>query len=94
MQEHVKQEKHLMAECDCVFLVRLVAGFQDSAYLYMVLEAAMGGEFFLYMQVRLRTSQPRMAHLLPAVSHVQHGRWAWCSLPAHAEHLHVLQSEP
>lgn len=50
-QEHVKQERRLMAECDCVFLVRLVAGFQDAAYLYMVLEAAMGGEFFLYMQV-------------------------------------------
>ena len=55
-QEHVKQEKHLMAECDCVFLVRLVAGFQDAAYLYMVLEAAMGGEFFLYMQVLCKGS--------------------------------------
>lgn len=52
-QEHVKQEKQLMAECECVFLVRLMGGFQDSAYLYMVLEAAMGGEFFLYMQARM-----------------------------------------
>lgn len=42
-----------MADCDCMFLVRLVAGFQDNTYLYMVLEAAMGGEFFLYMQVRV-----------------------------------------
>ena len=69
MQEHVKQEKHLMAECDCVFLVRLVAGFQDSAYLYMVLEAAMGGEFFLYMQVR-----PKLfgAPPCPGASHVRH----------------------
>ena len=50
-QAHVKQEKHLIAGCDSPFLVRLVAGFQDSAYLYMLLEAAMGGEFFMYMQV-------------------------------------------
>ena len=57
-QEHVKQERRLMAECDCVFLVRLVAGFQDAAYLYMVLEAAMGGEFFLYMQVRTQFGTP------------------------------------
>ena len=57
-QEHVKQERRLMAECDCVFLVRLVGGFQDAAYLYMVLEAAMGGEFFLYMQVRTHSNTP------------------------------------
>jgi hypothetical protein len=57
-QEHVKQERRLMAECDCVFLVRLVGGFQDAAYLYMVLEAAMGGEFFLYMQVRTHVDIP------------------------------------
>ena len=47
-----------MADCDCVFLVRLVGGFQDAAYLYMVLEAAMGGEFFLYMQVCVHLKQP------------------------------------
>ncbi len=48
----MKQEKHLIAECDCPFMVKLIAGFQDANYLYMLLEAAMGGEFFTYMQVR------------------------------------------
>ena len=51
----MKREKQLIAECGCPFMVGFVAGFQDSQFLYLLLEAAMGGEFFTYMQARLLT---------------------------------------
>lgn len=50
-QEHVKREKLVMAECDCPFMVNLVASFKDNAHLYMLQEAIMGGELFTYLQV-------------------------------------------
>ena len=53
-QEHVKREKQVMAECDCVFMVNLVASFQDATCICMLLEAVMGGELFTYLQARLR----------------------------------------
>lgn len=53
MQEHVKREKLVMAECDCPFMVNLVASFKDNANLYMLQEAVMGGELFTYLQVYL-----------------------------------------
>ena len=64
-----------MAECDCVFLVRLVGGFQDAAYLYMVLEAAMGGEFFLYMQVRTHVGTPSETTCLEHTCDRHHGQY-------------------
>ena len=45
-------------------MVGFVAGFQDSQFLYMLLEAAMGGEFFTYMQARL---YPLLPHCLLTV---------------------------
>ena len=51
-QEHVKREKQVMAECDCVFMVKLVASFKDATCIYMLLEAVMGGELFTYLQAR------------------------------------------
>ena len=41
----------MQAECSSPFMVNLVASYKDSAYLYMLLECIMGGEFFTYMQV-------------------------------------------
>jgi len=52
VQEHVKREKQIMAECDCPFMVNLVASFKDATCLYMLQEAIMGGELFTYLQVR------------------------------------------
>ena len=57
-QEHVKREKQVMAECDCVFMVNLVASFKDATCIYMLLEAVMGGELFTYLQARLRQQIP------------------------------------
>ena len=52
MQEHVKREKQIMAECDCPFMVNLVSSFKDGQHLYMLMECVMGGELFTYLQVR------------------------------------------
>ncbi|KAL0042257.1 hypothetical protein WJX77_007366 [Trebouxia sp. C0004] len=52
LQAHVKREKDLQAECNSCFMVKLVASFKDSAYLYMLLECIMGGELFTYLQSR------------------------------------------
>ena len=52
-QEHVIREKAVMAECASPFMVALAAGFQDDQFLYLLLEAVMGGEFFTYMQARV-----------------------------------------
>lgn len=54
MQEHVKREKHIMAECSCPFLVNLVAAFNEGPYLYLLIECIMGGELFTYLQVCLQ----------------------------------------
>lgn len=45
------REKAVMAECTSPFMVSLVAGFQDDHFLYLLLEAVLGGEFFTYLQV-------------------------------------------
>lgn len=50
MQEHIKREKVVMAECASPFLVNLLASFKDPSHLYMVMEVVQGGEFFTYLQ--------------------------------------------
>lgn len=51
VQDHVKREKEVMAECQFPFVVALKAGFQDATHLYLLMETVMGGEFFNYLQV-------------------------------------------
>lgn len=63
-QEHVKREKRILAECDCPFIVNLVASFQDSTSLYMLQEAVMGGELFTYLQVS-QTARHCASYSLP-----------------------------
>ena len=52
VQEHVKREKQIMAECDCPFMVNLVTSFKDATHLFMLMECVMGGELFTYLQSR------------------------------------------
>ena len=56
----MKREKKILAECDCPFIVNLVASFQDASSLYMLQEAVMGGELFTYLQVG--PSEPNALH--------------------------------
>jgi len=47
---HIMQEKGLLAELRHPFIVNLLAGFQDSSRLYIVLEFVMGGEMFTHLR--------------------------------------------
>ncbi|KAL3161002.1 cGMP-dependent protein kinase [Trebouxia sp. C0009 RCD-2024] len=52
LQEHVRREKEIQAECSSCFMVNMVASYKDTAYLYMLMECVMGGELFTYLQSR------------------------------------------
>lgn len=52
LQEHVKQEREVMMELQCPFIVNLLATFKDAHTIYMLMESIMGGELFTYLQVR------------------------------------------
>ncbi|GAX72756.1 hypothetical protein CEUSTIGMA_g212.t1 [Chlamydomonas eustigma] len=50
--DHVTRERDTLMECDSPFLVKLQGTAQDDQYLYMMMEAVMGGELFSYLQTR------------------------------------------
>ena len=63
---HIKAEKRLMAECDCPFLVRLQAAFQDTTHLYLVMDFVQGGELFTFMRKRRRALREAWARFYAA----------------------------
>ena len=76
LQEHVKREKQIMAECDNPFLTNLVTSFKDATSLYLVMEAVMGGELFTYLQQR------------PAPLREEHARFYTASVVCGLEYMH------
>mmetsp|Transcript_1014 Transcript_1014/g.3265 ORF Transcript_1014/g.3265 Transcript_1014/m.3265 type:complete len:865 (-) Transcript_1014:1193-3787(-) len=43
-------ERNLLRECHCPFLVNLLQSYKDKLHIYLLLEVVMGGELFVYMQ--------------------------------------------
>jgi cGMP-dependent protein kinase len=51
-QEHIMNEKKIMSESRCDFIARLYATLKDAKYLYMILEACLGGELWTLLRDR------------------------------------------
>ncbi|CAK8672036.1 cGMP-dependent protein kinase 1-like isoform X2 [Clavelina lepadiformis] len=51
-QEHIKNEKKIMMDCNCDFIVKMYKTFRDTKYVYMLLEACLGGELWTVLRDR------------------------------------------
>ena len=49
-REHINDERDIVACLDHPFIIKMHATFQDARYLYILLEAAMGGELYSVLE--------------------------------------------
>uniref|UniRef100_A0AAY5EHP1 Protein kinase cGMP-dependent 2 n=1 Tax=Electrophorus electricus TaxID=8005 RepID=A0AAY5EHP1_ELEEL len=51
-EEHILSERRILSETCCPFIVRMYQTFKDSKYVYMLLEACLGGEIWSLLRDR------------------------------------------
>ncbi|XP_029962271.1 cGMP-dependent protein kinase 2 [Salarias fasciatus] len=49
-QEHVYSEKNILQQTNCPFIIRLFRTFRDDRFVYMLLEACLGGELWTVLR--------------------------------------------
>ncbi|CAN9500130.1 unnamed protein product [Ophioblennius macclurei] len=49
-QEHIYSEKHILQQTNCTFIIRLFRTFRDDKFVYMLLEACLGGELWTVLR--------------------------------------------
>ncbi len=64
-QEHVINERNIMMMVDCPFVLKLHNTYQDSRYLYFLVELIRGGELFTLLRDLIRVSE-KMARFYAA----------------------------
>ncbi|XP_039260583.2 cGMP-dependent protein kinase 1-like [Styela clava] len=58
-QEHVYSEKNILLKCHCPFIVELYRTFKNSKYVYMLMEACLGGELWTRLREEKQFSDSR-----------------------------------
>jgi len=56
-QEHMKNERAVMAILDCPFIVKLIATYKDRTRVYFLMEAVLGGELFTVLRYNRKFSE-------------------------------------
>jgi len=57
LQEHVMNEKNIMAELDHPFILKYFCSMKDDRYIYFVLELLLGGELFTFLRNETQFSE-------------------------------------
>ncbi|KAJ1454783.1 kinase-like domain-containing protein [Pelagophyceae sp. CCMP2097] len=60
LQEHVLMERDILMQLDSPFIIKLVSSFQDSKYIYFLLELLIGGELFSHLRKKGRFTENMM----------------------------------
>jgi len=66
-QQHILNEKAIMASCESEFIVKLYRTYQDTKYLYMLMEPCLGGELWTLLRRSKRFSDGAAAFYVGCV---------------------------
>ena len=66
-QEHVENEREILSNVDCEFIIKLYCTFQDELNVYMVLGLGLGGDMFTYLESQGRLNEDKARFFMACV---------------------------